>query len=65
MADMTTITVGVEGGVVQWIMDIPRDIRVVVHDYDVDGADGEDLSRDTNGDEYLESIWNHEPLTER
>ena len=57
MADKQIITVGVEGGVVQWIQGIPRGIRVVVHDYDVDGADKEELSKDENGDEYLESVW--------
>jgi hypothetical protein len=50
-----TVTVTVEGGVVQHVA-VPLGVRVVVRDYDVDDSDT-DLSADRNGDEYLESVW--------
>jgi len=50
-----TITVGVYGGLVQWIQGIPDDVRVVVHDFDIDGV--EDLSRDEQGQQCVESVW--------
>ena len=55
-----TITVGIYGGLVQWVQGIPEDVRVVVHDYDVDGSDADDLACDANGDLYAEGVWNHE-----
>jgi hypothetical protein len=50
-----TVTVTVEGGVVQHVA-VPLGVRVVVRDYDVDAEDL-DLSTDGNGDRYLEGIW--------
>ena len=55
-----TITVGVYGGLVQWIQGIPEDVRVVVRDYDIEGVDARDLSRDEGGDECVESVWEKE-----
>ncbi len=55
-----TITVGVYGGLVQWIQGIPADLRIVVRDYDVEGADEEDLTTDENGDKCAESVWETE-----
>ena len=60
-----TITVGVYGGLVQWIQGIPKDVRVVVHDYDIDSVGAEDLVRDENGDPCVESVWeSEEPETD-
>ena len=49
------MTVTVEGGVVQHV-EVPPGVRVVVKDYDIDGSES-DLAEDTNGDNYVESIW--------
>jgi len=49
------VTVSVEGGVVQEV-DCPEGVRVVVHDFDVDGSEP-DLAEDDTGDEYLEMVW--------
>lgn len=56
---MKTVTVTVEGGVVQHV-EVPQGVRVVVKDYDVEGCDDADFDEDENGDEYVESIWEHE-----
>ena len=50
-----TVTVTVEGGVVQHV-EVPTGVRVVVKDYDIDGSES-DLAEDTNGDNYVESVW--------
>ena len=50
-----TVTVVVEGGVVQHVA-VPLGVRAVVRDYDVD-TDDSDLSQDENGDHYIEGIW--------
>jgi len=52
------VRVTVEGGVVQHI-DVPKGVRVIVADYDVDGSDLVDLKTDDNGDLFCESIWTH------
>lgn len=58
--DKKTITVGVHGGLVQWIQGIPEDVRVVVQDYDVEGVDTKDLSQDVEGNHCAQSVWEHE-----
>ena len=55
-----TITVGVHGGLVQWIQGIPEDVRIVVHDYDIEGVDAQDLSLDAEGNHCVQSVWEHE-----
>jgi len=50
-----TVTITVEGGVVQHV-DCPAGVRVVVKDYDVDGSET-DLETDDNGNKYVESVW--------
>jgi len=50
-----TVTITVEGGVVQHV-DLPPGVRVIVKDYDIDGSEA-DLSRDENGDQYVEGVW--------
>lgn len=54
--DPLTVTITVEGGVVQHI-DLPPGVRAVVKDYDIDGCDESDLTEDENGDEYVEGVW--------
>lgn len=59
---MKTITITVEGGIIQSIDDIPADVRVVVRDFDTEGID--DLDRlKVCGDgwrEYVETVWTAE-----
>ena len=50
-----TVHLTVEGGVVQHVA-VPRGVRVVVRDYDVDGSET-DIAEDENGDKYNEGIW--------
>lgn len=52
-----TITIILGGGLIQEIEGIPDDVRIVVRDYDVEGADEQELSADENGNECFESIW--------
>jgi hypothetical protein len=55
-----TIIIAMEGGLIQWIEGIPEDVRIIVRDYDVKGADPNDLSRDEDGDECFVSEWEHQ-----
>jgi|APCry1669189204_1035204.scaffolds.fasta_scaffold1164704_1 hypothetical protein len=50
-----TVRITMKGGVIQDI-EVPKDVRVIVRDYDVDGQE-EGVQRDENGDPYLENIW--------
>lgn len=59
---MKTVRITVEGGVIQYV-DCPRGVRVVVRDYDVDGAEEENLQQDENGDDYVEGVWDHADAT--
>jgi len=56
---MKIVRVTVEGGVVQHV-EVPEDVQVVVRDYDVDGTDRDEHEQDENGDQFIESIWEHE-----
>ncbi len=56
---MKTVRVTVEGGVVQHI-EVPKGVRVIVKDYDVEGCDESQLEHDENGDNYFEAIWEQE-----
>ncbi len=49
---MLTVQITMEGGVIQ-DMQCPAGVRVVVHDYDVDGSE-EDLREDEEGHKYVE-----------
>ncbi len=55
---MKIVQVTVEGGVVQHV-EVPKGVQVVVKDYDVDGTEADQLRQDENGDEFIESIWEH------
>lgn len=56
---MKIVKVTVEGGVVQWV-EVPEGVTVIVRDYDVDGSEDEGLDQDENGDQYIESTWEHQ-----
>jgi hypothetical protein len=56
---MKTVDVAMEGGLIQWTS-IPEGVRLVVRYYDVCGST-EDLKTDEDGDQYVESIWEHNP----
>lgn len=55
---MRIVRVTVEGGVVQHV-EVPVGVQVYVRDYDVDGTEADLLEYDDNGDEFIESIWEH------
>ena len=59
---LQTIEVTVSGGTVQYV-EFPRGVRVIVRDYDVDGADesgGFDIRRDEQGDLYQHIEFVHD-----
>lgn len=57
---MTTIFITIQGGVLQDISFIPPNTRIVVRDYDVDGVSSDEITRDDNGQECVESQWFNE-----
>jgi hypothetical protein len=60
MAENKIIKISLEGGLIQDVGDIPSDVRVRVRDYDVEGADDEEIITDENGKECFESWWHPE-----
>lgn len=56
---MKVVRVTVEGGVVQHV-EVPEGVQVIVRDYDVEGTDADELEQDENGDQFIESFWEHE-----
>jgi hypothetical protein len=56
--EMKIVRITVEGGVVQHV-EVPDGVQVVVKDYDVDGTEADQLQQDENGDNFIESIWEH------
>jgi len=57
-----TITIHVEGGLIQEIQDIPDTIRIEVRDYDVEGSIDDNLITDENGYEFFQNIWEHDHM---
>jgi hypothetical protein len=51
------ITIIMDGGVIQDILDIPADCEIEVRDFDVEGCEFEDVLTDDNGEEYTSSVW--------
>ena len=49
---MKTVIISVVGGVVS-LVHKPKDVKLVVKDYDVEGIDREDLLIDDEGEEYV------------
>jgi hypothetical protein len=56
---MSKVTIAIVGGLVETI-DKPDDIEVEIRDYDIDGADEDDLSVDENGKKFVQSIYEKE-----
>ena len=53
---MKTVKITMEGGVIQDIA-CPEGVRVIVRDYDTDGISADELTKDDNGDNCIETIW--------
>jgi hypothetical protein len=57
MREPATVKLTVIGGVAE-AYEVPKGIRVEVHDYDCDAiADAPDIHRDKNGDRYILKVW--------
>ncbi len=54
------IRVDVSGGVVQGVTNIPIGVTVKVCDYDTDGADGDDVEIDDDGDVFYPCVYAHD-----
>lgn len=54
---MKVIKVGVYGGMVQWVENIPEGIEVQVFDYDTDGVDNDLLNCDADGHTCVVAIY--------
>ena len=54
---METITITVEGGVIQMIDNIPEGVRVVVQDFDTEGTPPDELTKLESGDFCIQSAW--------
>lgn len=42
------------------VRDVPAGIEVVVRDYDVEGSDGEGVTKDEDGMPCYESVWGND-----
>jgi hypothetical protein len=58
MSTIKTVTITMEGGVIQNV-ELPRDVCVVVMDFDTDGVDPADLNYNEHGEAYVRSLWDH------
>lgn len=56
MQETITVTITVEGGVIQDI-DLPPGVCAIVYDYDVDGVPDSETETDDNGDRRIVSRW--------
>ncbi|RYF78742.1 MAG: hypothetical protein EOO39_00620 [Cytophagaceae bacterium] len=54
------IIVFIKGGTIQAIGPIPRNIKIIVRDYDVENPEGDNTKKDSDGDLYEEGIWEAE-----
>lgn len=54
---MPDIIVELNGGLIQDVSGLPKGWNIVVRDYDVEGADEDDLETDEDGEYYSESWW--------
>jgi hypothetical protein len=53
-----TITITMEGGIIQHIAGIPLGVRVKILDFDTDGVEAKKLTLLPNGQKAVVSIWN-------
>ena len=51
------IIVDLDGGLVQDVHALPPGVRVVVRDYDIEGADDDELHTDDSGAKYYQSVY--------
>ena len=51
------IIVDLDGGLVQDVHALPPGVRVVVRDYDIEGADDDELHTDDSGAKYYHSVY--------
>jgi hypothetical protein len=56
MAEKIQLVIKIRAGTV-FIPDVPKGVEVVVKDYDVEGIDAKNLSIDSYGHEYVESVY--------
>jgi hypothetical protein len=55
------VYITVEGGVIQHV-ECPQGVNTIVRDYDTDGIEDAKLSRDKEGNMYIETIWEGKPM---
>lgn len=66
----TTILIVMEGGIIQDIIGIPKDTKVVVRDYEIEGCDVGDYLKDRKlfvgpaGDLCTHEVWGDSPAVE-
>lgn len=53
---MKTVVVTVSGGVAD-VVEIPKGVKVIIRDYDVEGGTAHPTKTDKNGDKYVEGIY--------
>ena len=53
---MKTVIITVNGGVVD-VVRKPKDVKLIVKDYDTDGCDEDGLTEDKDGDMYVKSVY--------
>jgi hypothetical protein len=56
-AEKPTVIIYVEGGLVQDVFKTDKNVRVLVRDYDIEGFESEETSKDEQGREYRSCAW--------
>ena len=59
MQEIVRITV--EGGVIRHV-ECPKGVKAIVRDYDADDVENANLSRDDEGNQYIENTWKCKPM---
>lgn len=59
---MKTITITVEGGVIQDIEGIPNDVLIEVWDFDTDGVEDSRVTTNDIGEAYVLSVYEGEKV---
>ena len=55
------VHITVEGGVIQHVK-CPQGVKAIVRDYDADDVEDAQLSRDEDGNKYIENTWECKPM---
>lgn len=50
------VEVMLEGGLITDIK-LPKGVKVIVHDYDIEGSDDERITQDKDGRDCFETVW--------